>query len=63
MVLSEVGKPAIEAVLAEASAAKLKELAKNYYVKGCSKMNKPALVEAVSAAVAQAARDSGVARA
>ena len=32
MVLSKVEKPAIEAVLAEASAAKLKELAKNYYV-------------------------------
>ena len=50
MVLSKVEKPAIEAVLAEASAAKLKELAKNYYVKGYSKMNKPALVQAVSAA-------------
>ena len=37
MVLSKVEKPAIEAVLAEASAAKLKELAKNYYVKGYSK--------------------------
>lgn len=37
MVLSEAGKPTIEAVLAEASAAKLKELAKNYYVKGYSK--------------------------
>ena len=46
MVLSEAGKPTIEAVLAEASAAKLKELAKNYYVKGYSKMNKPALVQA-----------------
>ena len=63
MVLRDVGKPDIGAVLAEASAAKLKELAKNYYVKGYSKMNKSALVEAVSAAVAQAARDSGVARA
>ena len=51
MVLSKVEKPAIEAVLAEASAAKLKELAKNYYVKGYSKMNKPALVQAVSAAL------------
>lgn len=29
MVLSEVGRPVIEAVLAEASAAKLKVLAKN----------------------------------
>ena len=29
MVLSEAGKPAIEAVLAEVGAAKLKELAKN----------------------------------
>ena len=36
MVLSEAGKPAIEAVLAEVGAAKLKELAKNYYVKGYS---------------------------
>ena len=34
-------KPAIEAVLTEASVTKLKELAKNYYVKGYSKMNKP----------------------
>ena len=50
MVLSEAGKPAIEAVLAEVGAAKLKELAKNYYVKGYSKMNKPTLVQAVSAA-------------
>ena len=56
MVLSETGKPAIEAVLAEASAAKLKELAKNYYVKGCFKMNKPALVEAVSAALREPGR-------
>ena len=56
MVLSEAGKPAIEAVLAEASAAKLKELAKNYYVKGYSKMNKPALVQAVSAALREPGR-------
>ena len=55
MVLSEAGKPAIEDVLASASAAKLKELAKNYYVKGYSKMNKPTLVQAVSAAL----RDPG----
>ena len=55
MVLSEAGKPAIEDVLASASAAKLKELAKNYYVRGCSKMNKPTLVQAVSAAL----RDPG----
>lgn len=55
MVLSEAGKPAIEAVLAEVGAAKLKELAKNYYVKGYSKMNKPTLVQAVSAAL----RDPG----
>ena len=56
MVLSEAGKPTIEAVLAEASAAKLKELAKNYYVKGYSKMNKPALVQAVSAALREPGR-------
>lgn len=56
MVLSKVEKPAIEAVLAEASAAKLKELAKNYYVKGYSKMNKPALVQAVSAALREPGR-------
>ena len=56
MVLSEAGKPAIEAVLTEASAAKLKELAKNYYVKGYSKMNKPALVQAVSAALREPGR-------
>ena len=55
MVLSEAGKPAIEAVLADVGAAKLKELAKNYYVKGYSKMNKPTLVQAVSAAL----RDPG----
>ena len=57
MVLSKVEKPAIEAVLAEASAAKLKELAKNYYVKGYSKMNKPALVQAVSAALREPGRN------
>ena len=56
MVLSKVEKPAIEAVLAEASAAKLKELAKNYYVKGYSKMNKSALVQAVSAALREPGR-------
>ena len=56
MVLSEAGKPTIEAVLAEASAVKLKELAKNYYVKGYSKMNKPALVQAVSAALREPGR-------
>ena len=56
MVLRDVEKPAIEAVLAEASAAKLKELAKNYYVKGYSKMNKPALVQAVSAALREPGR-------
>ena len=56
MVLSEAGKPTIEAVLAEASAAKLKELAKNYYVKGYSKMNKSALVQAVSAALREPGR-------
>lgn len=56
MVLSEAGKPDIGAVLAEASAAKLKELAKNYYVKGYSKMNKPALVQAVSAALREPGR-------
>ena len=53
---SKVEKPAIEAVLAEASAAKLKELAKNYYVKGYSKMNKTALVQAVSAALREPER-------
>ena len=56
MVLRDVGKPAIEAVLTEASAAKLKELAKNYYVKGYSKMNKLALVQAVSAALREPGR-------
>ena len=50
------GKPTIEAVLAEASAVKLKGLAKNYYVKGYSKMNKPALVQAVSAALREPGR-------
>lgn len=56
MVLSKAEKPAIEAVLAEVSAAKLKELAKNYYVRGYSKMNKPALVQAVSAALREPGR-------
>lgn len=56
MVLSEAGKPAIEAVLAEVGAAKLKELAKNYYIKGYSKMNKPTLVQAVSAALREPGR-------
>ena len=56
MVLSKVEKPAIEAVLVDASAAKLKELAKNYYVKGYSKMNKTALVQAVSAALLEPGR-------
>ena len=56
MVLSKVEKPAIEAVLVDASAAKLKELAKNYYVKGYSKMNKPALVQAVSTALREPGR-------
>ena len=56
MVLRDGGKPAIEAVLAEAGAAKLKELAKNYYVKGYSKLNKPALVQAVSAALREPGR-------
>ena len=46
-------KPAIKAVLTEASVTKLKELAKNYYVKGYSKMNKPTLVQAVSVAFRQ----------
>ena len=49
-------KPAIEAVLTEASVTKLKELAKNYYVKGYSKMNKPTLVQAVSAAFREPGR-------
>ena len=51
MALNEIKKPTIEEVLANTSVAKLKELAKDYYVKGYSKMNKAALVEVVSSAL------------
>ena len=51
MALNEIRKPTIEEVLANTSVAKLKELAKDYYVKGYSKMNKAALVEVVSSAL------------
>ena len=51
MALNEIKKPTIEEVLANTSVAKLKELAKDYYVKGYSKLNKAALVEVVSSAL------------
>ena len=51
MALNEIRKPTIEEMLANTSVAKLKELAKDYYVKGYSKMNKAALVEVVSSAL------------
>ena len=51
MALNEIRKPTIEEMLANTSVAKLKELAKDYYVKGYSKLNKAALVEVVSSAL------------
>ena len=42
MALNENKKPTIEEVLTSTSVAKLKELAKDYYVKGYSKLNKAA---------------------
>ena len=48
MALNEIRKPTIEEMLANTSVAKLKELAKDYYVKGYSKLNKAALVEVVA---------------
>ena len=51
MNLNEIRKPTIEDVLANVSVAKLKGLAKDYYVKGYSKLNKASLVEVVSSAL------------
>ena len=51
MELNEIRKPTIEEVLSAASVSKLKELARAYYIKGYSKLNKADLIEVVSSAL------------